>query len=102
MLPPLERARYFELLIKKEGMSATEIAKHIKKSLPFVSNTLRLLKLPPIIQDALANQMISEGHARALLTISDHDKTVAIYKKVLIEEKNVRETEELARLANAV
>lgn len=99
LLPPLDRARLFEHLIQNKGMSATSLARAIKKSLSYVSNTIRLLKLPPLVQDGLATNAISEGHARALLAVTDPAAILAIYKQILVEKKTVRDVERLVRIS---
>lgn len=96
-LSPLERADFFKKLIEEESLTPSKIAKRFKKSLSFVSNTLRLLKLPAIIKEGLLSRDISEGHARALIMIEDHKIVVALYRKILIEKSSVRQTEELVR-----
>lgn len=83
-----------------EGISQTELARRFKKSLAFISNTLRLLKLPAFIQDGLAGGSISEGHARALLTVQDTHKMIGVYREVLVTNATVRQTERMAREAN--
>lgn len=97
LLPPLKRAFLFKRAIKEENFTVTEIARKIKKSVPFVSNTLRLLNLPEIIKDGLISKTISEGHARALGTIKEEKTMVQVYKKILIEEASVRQAEKLSR-----
>lgn len=96
-LPPLKRAEYFKKLIDEESLTVSKIAKRFKKSLAFVSNTLRLLKLPEFVQEGLLSGEISEGHARALIMIEDQQSTVKLYKKILLEKSSVRKTETLAR-----
>jgi ParB family chromosome partitioning protein len=73
------------------------IAKQYGKSLAYVSNTFRLLALPSIIQEGLISNTISEGHARALLMIKSTADKITVYRKILLEKLNVRETEKLAR-----
>ena len=100
LLPPLKRAELFESHLSDDGLTKTQIAQKYTVSLPYVSNTLRLLKLPPIIKEGLVSKHISEGHARALLTSRSHEFMVRIYKKILIDKISVRETERLARSVN--
>lgn len=96
-LPPLKRAKYFKKLMDEENLTASKIAQRFQKSLAFVSNTLRLLKLPEFVQEGLLSGEISEGHARALIMIADHQAMVKIYRKILLEKASVRQTETLAR-----
>lgn len=95
-LPPLNRALLFQSLIVK-GTKASEIARSIGKSLAYVSNSLRLLRLPPIVQDGLMSRTISEGHARALVSLTNPDHIVSIYREIIISNANVRQTEMLVR-----
>lgn len=97
LLTPLERARYFNALIEEEGLSASQVAKRFNKSLAFVSNTLRLLKLSPLVQEGLEGKDISEGHARALLGAGHHDHVVVVYREILVRSISVRETERMVR-----
>lgn len=92
----LKRAEHFEILLK-EGISKTEIARRYRKSLSFVSNTLRLLKLPELVKEGLLNGDITEGHARALLMVKDVGKTIDLYKKIVLENLSVRKVERLAK-----
>jgi ParB family transcriptional regulator, chromosome partitioning protein len=95
-LPPLERAYYFQKLVT-EGTSASKIAKKIGKSLAYVSNTLRLLKLPLMVQDGLASGIITEGHARALLGVKKMEDTIVIYREIIVTNATVRTVELLVR-----
>lgn len=97
LLKPLERARYFSNLIEAHGMTASDVAKQINRSLSFISNTLRLLKLSPLVQEGLESDEISEGHARALLGASDDDHIVIVYREILVKRISVRETEKMIK-----
>src|SRR3972149_7690175 len=70
-LNPVERALAAKRLIDEFGISVTEVAKRVGKSLPYISNTIRLLTLPDAIKDALAAGGITEGHVRPLISIGD-------------------------------
>lgn len=95
-LPPLERARLFQTLIKN-GSYASQVARDLGKSLSYVSNTLRLLKLPAMVQEGLMSNTLSEGHARALLALKDDKQMLSVYREILINSANVRQTEEMVR-----
>lgn len=95
-LPALERAARFQFLIS-QGTTASQIARGLGKSLAYVSNTLRLLKLPPIIQEGLISNTISEGHARAILGLKSEDNMVSVYKEIIVSGLSVRQAEELVR-----
>ena len=96
-LNPIERAKAFDRLAIEFNLSTTRISERIGKSAPYVSNTLRLLKLPDALKDGLLSGVITEGHARALAAIEDVRLMIEAYKIVLRESASVRRAEELAR-----
>lgn len=97
-LSPLETAEAYRQLADEFGLSHDEIAARVGKSRVAVSNTLRLLKLAPAVRQALAEERITEGHARALLGLNTHQAQLAALQTVLDRDMNVRQTEELVRL----
>ena len=100
-LNPLDKAKGFERLMTEFGLSSSEIAVRIGKSVAFVSNSIRLLTLPDALKDGLLSGLITEGHARALAAIDDPDLMVEAYKIILKESGSVRRAEELARRMKA-
>jgi ParB family chromosome partitioning protein len=96
-LNPLDRAKGFEQLMSEFGLTNTEIAAKIGKSVAYVSNSLRLLNLPDALKDGLLSGLITEGHARALSGINEVSLMIEAYKIVLRESGSVRRAEELAR-----
>lgn len=96
-LNALDRAKGFERLMTEFGLTTSEIAARIGKSVSYVSNSIRLLSLPDALKDGLLSGLISEGHARALAAIDDQDLMVGAYKIILRESGSVRRAEELAR-----
>ncbi len=100
-LNALDRAKGFERLQTEFGLSTSEIATRIGKSVAYVSNSLRLLTLPDALKDGLLSGLISEGHARALAAIDDTNLMVEAYKIILRESGSVRRAEELARRMKA-
>jgi ParB family chromosome partitioning protein len=96
-LNPLEAAEAYRQLAEDFHLSHEEIASRVAKSRVTVTNTLRLLKLPPVIQQALADGRISEGHARALLALSTVQAQAAALRTILSHELSVRQTEILVR-----
>lgn len=101
-LNPIERAQAYKRLIDEFGLSVTEVAKRVGKSLPYISNTIRLLTLPDAIKDALAAGVITEGHVRPLVSIGDHKLMLAAFKRILVEGISVRGAEEVARQVKSV
>lgn len=100
-LNALDRAKGFERLIEEFGLTNADISIRIGKSTSFVSNTLRLLKLPDALKDGLLSGLITEGHARALSAIDDLELMIEAYKIVLRESGSVRRAEDLARRMKA-
>lgn len=96
-LSPLETAEAYRQLAEDFGLAHEEIASQVGKSRTAVTNTLRLLKLSAPIKKALAEGLISEGHARALLALSTHQAQTAALNTVIKNNLNVRQTEELVR-----
>lgn len=96
-LNPLDRATGFERLMNEFGLTTSEIAVRIGKSVAYVSNSMRLLSLPDALKDGLLSGLVSEGHARALASIDDTNLMVEAYKIILRESGSVRRAEELAR-----
>ncbi|MBI4153592.1 ParB/RepB/Spo0J family partition protein, partial [Candidatus Woesebacteria bacterium] len=96
-LNPLDRAKGFERLMSEFGLTTSEVAVRIGKSVAYVSNSIRLLTLPDALKDGLLSGLISEGHARALAAIDDQQLMVEAYKIILRESGSVRRAEELAR-----
>ena len=95
-LDPLESARGFRRLIDEFGLSHEQIAARVGRARSTVANTLRLLDLAPIVQDAVVNRSISEGHARALGGLSvEHQAHVV--GSVIEQDLSVRQAEELVR-----
>lgn len=96
-LNPVERAKAFLMLKEEFGLNNKQIAKKVSKSVPFVINVLRLLKLPDALKDGLLSGLITEGHARALGSINDTRLIIEAYKIILKEKASVRRAEEIAR-----
>jgi len=96
-LSALEEAEAYRQLAEDFDLSHEGIATRVGKSRVAVTNTLRLLRLPDSVKNALIEKRISEGHARALLALSTPDAQTAALRTVLGQEFNVRQTEELVR-----
>ncbi|OJX47203.1 MAG: stage 0 sporulation protein J [Chloroflexi bacterium 44-23] len=96
-LGPLETAEAYHQLAEDFNLSHDEIAARVGKSRVSVTNTIRLLKLPEVVRQALAEHKISEGHARALLGLNSVQAQIAVLETILKFEYSVRQTEELVR-----
>ena len=94
-LNPLERARAYQNLLDGFSLTHDDIARQVGKSRVSVTNSLRLLNLPELAQEALSNGEISEGHARALLGLSGNKAIEAALDSVVSLNLNVRQTEAL-------
>ncbi|RLC91000.1 MAG: stage 0 sporulation protein J, partial [Chloroflexi bacterium] len=96
-LNPLEEAMAYRQLTAEFGLTQAQVARRVGKSRMAVSNTLRLLKATRPVQEALIGTKISEGHARALLSLEQAEAQEAALKIVLERKLNVRQTEALVR-----
>lgn len=96
-LNPLEEAEAYRQLTADFGLSHEQVAERVGKSRAAVTNTLRLLGLPEAARKALLEGKISEGHARALLSLPTPEAQQAALHTVLTQDLNVRQTEELVR-----
>lgn len=100
-LNPMEEAAGFRSLIEDYSLTQEEAAKQVGRSRAAVTNSLRLLELPVEVQDLVTTGILSAGHARALLGLSDRSKIIEAADKVTLGELSVRATEELVRSMNA-
>ncbi|MGZ4463464.1 MAG: ParB/RepB/Spo0J family partition protein, partial [Gaiellaceae bacterium] len=100
-LSPLEEARAYAVLLDEFGLSLAEVAEQVGRSKPGVSNRLRLLELPDEVLWMLARNELSEGHARAVLALPDHDQRKRLARRVLRDGLSVRQTEKAAREGGA-
>ena len=95
-LNPLEEAEALQALREAHGLSQEALAEQLGKSRSAVANALRLLQLPPSIQEGLIRNDITAGHARALLAIADAELRAELYAAVIDQHLSVRETEAAA------
>jgi ParB family transcriptional regulator, chromosome partitioning protein len=97
-LNPLEEAAAYDQLLQDFGCTHDELAGRIGRSRPQISNTLRLLKLPPLVQRRVAAGVLSAGHARALLGLEDPSAQERLAQRVVAEGLSVRSVEEIVSL----
>jgi ParB family chromosome partitioning protein len=95
-LNPMEEASAYQQLLFDFGITQEELATKLGRSRPQVTNTLRLLRLPEALQSKVAAGVLSAGHARALLSVSDPVAQAALAKKIVAQELTVRQAEEAA------
>lgn len=100
-LNPLEEASAYAQLMADFGATQEELSRRIARSRSQIANTLRLLKLPPTVQKKVAAQVISAGHARALLSLESAEEMENLAHRIVAEGLSVRTTEELVRLGKA-
>jgi len=100
-LNPLEEAAAYQQLLSDFGCTQDELARRIGRSRPQVSNTLRLLKLPPDVQRRVAAGVLSAGHARALLSLDDQAAMEALATRIVAEGLSVRAVEEIIIVGDA-
>lgn len=96
-LNPVEEAMAYKRLIDEFNLKQDEIAERVSKSRTAVTNSLRLLKLDARVQQMMVDEMISAGHARALLAISDAEKQYSVAMRIFDGKLSVRETEKLVK-----
>ncbi len=94
-LNPLEEAAAYDQLLQDFGCTHEELAQRIGRSRPQISNTLRLLRLPPVVQRRVAAGVLSAGHARALLGIDDSSAQERLAQRIVAEGLSVRAVEEI-------
>ena len=99
-LNPLEEAAAYSQMLADFGCTQEELASRIGRSRPQVTNTLRLLKLPPSVQMKVAAGVISAGHARALLSLSTPEQMESMAGRIIAEGLSVRSVEELITLGD--
>lgn len=96
-LDAIEVAISFKRLMEECKLTQEELSQKVGKNRSTVTNFLRLLKLPALIQVGIRTKQISMGHARALLSIEDENKQIEIFKQIIENDLSVRQVEELAR-----
>lgn len=96
-LNPIEEAFAYKRLLTEFNLKQDEVAERVSKSRTAVTNSMRLLKLNEKVQQMVIDDMISTGHARALLGIDDSDQQYQLAQKIFDEKLSVRETEKLVK-----
>lgn len=96
-LNPIEEAQAYSRLIEEHNLKQDELAEKVSKNRVTITNSMRLLKLDERVQQMLIDNMITGGHARALLGITDKDQQHVVAMKVFDEKLSVRETESLVK-----
>lgn len=97
-LNPLEEAAAYQQLLADFACTQEELSQRIGRSRPQISNTIRLLRLPPAVQRRVAAGVLSQGHARALLALPDEAAMEALASRIVAEGLSVRTVEEIVAL----
>lgn len=93
----IEEARAYHALIRDHGLTQDMCAKRVGKDRSTITNLLRLLRLPPVVQQFVVEGKISMGHARALLSLQDNQQIIDLAKRVIEEDLSVRKVEQACR-----
>ena len=96
-LNPIEEAMAYKRLLEEFDLKQDEVAERVSKSRTAVTNSMRLLKLSERVQQMIVDDMISTGHARALLALDDEEQQYILANKIFDEKLSVRETEKLVK-----
>ena len=96
-LNSLEEADAYSMLIDKFGISQEELSVRVGKDRSTITNTIRLLKLPPVVKQALRDKKITAGHARSLLALDSPNEQIQALDAILKKNLSVRETERLVQ-----
>jgi ParB family transcriptional regulator, chromosome partitioning protein len=100
-LSPVEEARAYAVLVDEFGLSLGEVAARVGNSKPTISNRIRLLELPDDVLAMVARNELSEGHARAVLAVPDHDVRRRLARRIVRDGMSVRAAERAAKAAGA-
>jgi ParB family chromosome partitioning protein len=99
-LNPIEEAMAYKSLIDEYNYKQDELADRVSKSRTTITNSLRLLKLTDNVQDMIVEDMISAGHARALLSIDDPEQQYELAQRIMDEKLSVRDIEKIVKAKN--
>ena len=95
-LNPIEEAEGLNQMIRTYGLTQEEVSKSVSKSRPYITNALRLLKLPEEIRNFVIDGKLTTGHARALIPVEDRKLQAELCRRIIEEGLSVRKTEQLA------
>ena len=96
-LNPIEEAMAYKKLLTEFNLKQDEVAERVSKSRTAVTNSMRLLKLCDTVQQMIIDDMLSTGHARALIPIEDEEQQIQLAQKIFDEKLSVREVEKLVK-----
>lgn len=101
-LDPIEVALSYQRLQEEFSLTQEELSKRLGKRRSTISNFIRLLRLSPIVQAGLRDKFISVGHAKLIMSLTDHKEQVKLYEKVMLEDLTVRKTEDFLKVREKV
>lgn len=96
-LNPIDESSAYCSMIEDFGMTQDEISKNVGKSRPYIANSVRLQKLPDAIKDMITSGAITSGHGRALLSVADADRQLALAQNIADNQLSVRQAEQLVK-----
>ena len=96
-LNPVEESEGIQLLMERYNLTQEQVGQKLGKSRPAIANALRLLRLPQKVKDMLSDNIISTGHAKALLSLEDEQKMIEAAEVIIKENLSVRDTEEFVK-----
>lgn len=99
-LNPIEEAKAYKSLIEEYNLKQDQLAEEVSKSRAAITNSMRLLKLSDNVQEMIIDDMISAGHARALLSIDDPDRQYELAQRIMDEKLSVRDIEKIVKAEN--
>ncbi len=96
-LDPIEIALTYQRLLDEIGMTQEDLSQRVGKERPTITNSIRLLKLAPDVQNSIRSGEISAGHGRAILSVDSEQLQQKLFDKIIVEKLNVRQTEQAAQ-----
>lgn len=100
-LNPIDEARGYQALLEKCKLTQDDVAQKVGKERSTITNALRILKLPEVIQESVSKGELGAGHARALLSLAEKNEQIQLWKKIIQKQLSVRQVENLVKSAKA-
>jgi len=100
-LNPIDEAKGYQALLEKCKLTQDDVAQKVGKERSTITNALRILKLPEIIQQSVSKGELGAGHARALLSLAEKNEQIQLWKKIIHKQLSVRQVENLVKSAKA-
>ncbi len=100
-LNPIDEAKGYQALLEKCKLTQDDVAQKVGKERSTITNALRILKLPEVIQQSVSKGELGAGHARALLSLAEKNEQIQLWKKIIHKQLSVRQVENLVKSAKA-